>query len=545
MQENIGFTLANLPPRMNPDIRNVLLRAFLVFQMAGRARRGQNERIPPPPPPTLQELMAQQNEILRQLAQRQPPPQHYGGGDHQRHPAVATYQEFLSTQPPLFTRAEDPLDADVWLRVVESKFPLLQGVCSEVTKVRFATQQLRGPARTWWDHFLAMQPEDREVEWREFKVAFRGHHIPAGIMDRKLNEFLALTQGNRTVLQYAQAFNDLCQYTGYHADTDEKKRDRFRRGLSTKLRDRLNTVRANSYNELVNMAISQEDCISARQAEKKRKTPVAGPSAQPQRFRIVSDTQGRGPQQQQGRWVIRPPQQQQAPNRTQFPAQRNNQQQYRQANDNRCFTCGNIGHYAKNCPRNQQRQGQNANQNQGKRQKVQVRQGRLNFTTMADIPEGAPVMTGIFTVLNYPAIILFDSGASHSFISAKFSAKCQLPFHHTNGGITISTPGGRVATYQINRHVPIKLGSTIFRTTLLIMGLESVDIILGTDWLSRHHALIDVTARAIEIHSPICGEITLYLPNQGCTHSCALTMIESPVERIPVVCEYHDVFLDE
>jgi hypothetical protein len=71
--------------------------------------------------------------------------------------------------------------------------------------------------------------------------------------------------------------------------------NRFRRGLSTKLRDRLNTVRANSYNELVNMAISQEDCIIARQAEKKRKTPVAGPSAQPQRFRIVSDTQSRGP----------------------------------------------------------------------------------------------------------------------------------------------------------------------------------------------------------------------------------------------------------
>jgi hypothetical protein len=157
----------------------------MIFQMAGRAHRGQNEHVPPPPPPppTLQELMAQQNEILRQLAQRQPPPQHYGGGDHRRHPTVATYQEFLSTQPPLFTRAEDPLDADVWLRVVESKFPLLHGVCSEVTKVRFAAQQLRGPARTWWDHFLAMQPADREVEWREFKEAFRGHHIPAGIMD--------------------------------------------------------------------------------------------------------------------------------------------------------------------------------------------------------------------------------------------------------------------------------------------------------------------------------------------------------------------------
>jgi hypothetical protein len=145
----------------------------------------------------------------------------------------------------------------------------------------------------------------------EFKAAFRGHHIPVDIMDCKLNEFLALTQGSHTVLQYAQAFNDLCQYAGYHADTDEKKRDRFRRGLSTKLHDRLNMVRANNYNELVNMAISQEDCITAHQAEKKRRTPMAGPSAQPQHFRIVSDTQSRGPHQQQGRWVIRPLQQQQ------------------------------------------------------------------------------------------------------------------------------------------------------------------------------------------------------------------------------------------
>jgi hypothetical protein len=143
------------------------------------------------------------------------------------------------------------------------------------------------------------------------------------------------------MLQYAQVFNDLCQYAGYHADTDEKKRDRFRRGLSTKLRDRLNTVRANSYNELVNMAISQEDCITARQAEKKRKTPMAGPSAQPQRFWIVSDTQNRGPQQQQGRWVIRLQQQQQAPNRSQ-PQCRGATTSHNSSTDKAMTTCVSL-----------------------------------------------------------------------------------------------------------------------------------------------------------------------------------------------------------
>jgi hypothetical protein len=93
------FRLLTLSSRLNLEPQRCVLKIYVIFQMAGRARRGQNESVPPPPPPppTLQELMAQQNEILRQLAQRQPPPQHYGGGDNQRHPAAATYQEFLST----------------------------------------------------------------------------------------------------------------------------------------------------------------------------------------------------------------------------------------------------------------------------------------------------------------------------------------------------------------------------------------------------------------------------------------------------------------
>jgi hypothetical protein len=242
----------------------------------------------------VQELMAQQNEILRQLLQRQPHPQQHGGGQAQRPPAAATYQEFLSTQPPLFTKAEDLLDDDVWLRVVESKFPLLTGDCPDDTKARFAAQQLHGPARTWWDHFRAMLPAGHEVSWEEFKTAFRGYHIPAGILDRKLNQFLALNQGTRMVLQYAQAFNDLCQYAGYHADFDENKRDHLRRGLNTKLCERLNTVQADSFNELVNLAISQEDCIVAHRVEKKRKAPMSAPSAQTLRFRIVSHNQSRG-----------------------------------------------------------------------------------------------------------------------------------------------------------------------------------------------------------------------------------------------------------
>jgi hypothetical protein len=95
------------------------------------------------------------------------------------------------------------------------------------------------------------------------------------------------------------------------------------------------------------------------------------------------------------------------------------------------------------------------NQEKGMKQKVQVEQGRLNFTTLEELPEGAPVMTGTFSAFNQPALILFYSGASHSFISQKFSVKCQLPFYHTQGAFMIATLGGKVATNQLNRNVPI------------------------------------------------------------------------------------------
>ena len=93
-------------------------------------------------------------------------------------------------------------------------------------------------------------------------------------------------------------------------------------------------------------------------------------------------------------------------------------------------------------------------------------------------------MTGSFSVFNQPALILFDSGASHSFISHKFSANCQLPFCHTRGSFMITTLGGKVATNQLNQNVPIQLGSKIVKTTLLILGMDNVDIILGANWMT-------------------------------------------------------------
>ena len=66
-------------------------------------------------------------------------------------------------------------------------------------------------------------------------------------------------------------------------------------------------------------------------------------------------------------------------------------------------------------------------------------------------------MSGTFSIHSKPAVILFDSGISHSFISAKFGTKVGLDFCHTKGSYMISTPGGKIASNQLIRIVPIQI----------------------------------------------------------------------------------------
>jgi hypothetical protein len=89
----------------------------------------------------------------------------------------------VSTQPPLFRKKEEPLDADVWLCIIESKFTLLIGACLDANKARFAAQQLCGSTLMWWDNYHAMLPVDHVVTWEEFKATILGNHIPKGLLE--------------------------------------------------------------------------------------------------------------------------------------------------------------------------------------------------------------------------------------------------------------------------------------------------------------------------------------------------------------------------
>jgi hypothetical protein len=404
-----------------------------------------------------------------------------------------------------------------------------------------------------------MQPTDHVVTWDKFRTAFRAYHIPEGLIERKLNEFLNLTQGTRTVTQYAQVFNHLCQYAGSHVDIDARKRDRFRRGLNTKLKEWLNLVKADNFNELVNMAITQEDCISAHRAEKKRKAPTGPATPQSSRYRLVPSNAPRAPPRGNlpGRWVARPPQQAQF-NR---PPPPQIQQQLRQGprpsfppatpgNSNyHCFNCGSPSHFIKDCPQPRKSfQGQTSspiNKGKGKRQVVQVRQGRVNLTTLSELPEGTPIMTGTFSINHYPVTVLFDTGATHSFISTRFGTNIGLDIYPVSGVYLITTPGGNISSNRICRCVPIQMGNNLMRADLLLLDLKGMDVLLGMNWMTQYHVSLDIPSRTVEIGSPENGPTILYLPQPKSFNSYTYAASGIKLIDIPVVRDYPDVFPDD
>ena len=115
----------------------------------------ENGILDPPPVPTnladtiaaLVNVMVENSRLLHEIAQsNQNQMQGNRGRHHNRQ--EATYVDFTNTRPPVFTKADEPLEADDWLRTMEQKFDLIP--CTEFQKPVFATQQLRGAAGAWY-----------------------------------------------------------------------------------------------------------------------------------------------------------------------------------------------------------------------------------------------------------------------------------------------------------------------------------------------------------------------------------------------------------
>jgi len=180
-----------------------------------------------------------------------------------------------------------------------------------------------------------------------------------------------------------------------------------------------------------------------------------------------------------------------------------------------------------------------------KKKTVPARTGRVNYIALENVIEGTQVMTGMFSVNQRPVVVLFDSGASHTFISEACVAWLNLRVTHLKRPYIIHAPGAQLHVSQCVQGVSLDLGGKVFQTDLIILPNQGIDVILGMNWMEEHRVILDTSSRIIRINSSTYGHLDIHLSKHDIPINAIYHLKGKGLAEIPVVSEYPDVFPEE
>jgi hypothetical protein len=173
------------------------------------------------------------------------------------------------------------------------------------------------------------------------------------------------------------------------------------------------------------------------------------------------------------------------------------------------------------------------------------RSGHVNHTTIEDIPEGEEVLAGTFLLFGRPIITLFDSGASHDFISVACAERSKLALTITKPSYMIITPGGRIVANQIAREVTLELAGQVFPTHIIVLDGQGIDVTLGMSWMKLHKSHSGYSQPTGLPRLSDIWQGCLTPPNHCSYQASAHHTVARSIEEISVVQEFLDVFPDD
>jgi hypothetical protein len=149
----------------------------------------------------------------------------------------------------------------------------------------------------------------------------------------------------------------------------------------------------------------------------------------------------------------------------------------------------------------------------------------------------------MFPVDSHIAEVLFDTGATHSFITASWVEAHNLPITTMSTPIQIDSAGGRIRVDIICFNVSVEIRGIVFPANLIVMGTQGIDVILGMNWLDKYQAIISCDKRTVKLMSPLGEEVVAELISpelrKGSCQQMAIDSKESDsLEIINVVSEF-------
>jgi hypothetical protein len=183
-----------------------------------------------------------------------------------------------------------------------------------------------------------------------------------------------------------------------------------------------------------------------------------------------------------------------------------------------------------------------------------------------ELEGGSEEVTSTAPILGFEASVLFDSGATHSFISIVFVRLSRLFVRTSEPCLAVTTPVGKTVVCKcVVCKCPISICGRVLPANLVVLPMSSYNIILGMDWLTMHLAVIDCALKQVMLTPRGEGKV-MHVGSRA--RSLALTILSvqarkliiggnqvflafivSPtkqakknLEDIPMVCEYPSVF---
>jgi hypothetical protein len=108
---------------------------------------------------------------------------------------------------------------------------------------------------------------------------------------------------------------------------------------------------------------------------------------------------------------------------------------------------------------------------------------------MEEVYEEPDAVHGTFLLNKFPALVLFDTGASHSFISRVFVDRNKISTKSIRNPIQINSPGGELIANFGCRHLTLEVGAYSFPTSLIVLESQGLDVILGMNWMTEYEKI--------------------------------------------------------
>jgi hypothetical protein len=166
-------------------------------------------------------------------------------------------------------------------------------------------------------------------------------------------------------------------------------------------------------------------------------------------------------------------------------------------NPNACFNYRETEHFIANCPYKKETPLVFSNSINGPKQSTRITCGapaktqpsfgkaKVNHVYVEEAEDAPKVVLGVFLVQSFLATILFDSGASHSFISSYFIETHDIPTVALKRPLITKSPRGYIPCHLGLINIPINLSEVVFPTSLVVLNAYRIDVILGMDWLTK------------------------------------------------------------